>query len=75
MTLPVASPGPSTPRHVPIRGAATASDFTMRMVQLLFNIDQRRRKTALEAWENEGGRVAADDAQEPLSINPESEAR
>ena len=40
----------------------------MLMVELLFNIEQGRRKAALDAWENEGGRVAADSAQKPFSI-------
>jgi hypothetical protein len=44
------------------------------MVELLFNIEEGRRKAALDAWEDEGGHVAADTAQEPFSINKETEA-
>jgi hypothetical protein len=39
------------------------------MVELLYNTGQGRRKTALDAWENEGGSLAADTEQEPLSID------
>jgi hypothetical protein len=58
-----------TPPFIPSGSAATATVFTSRMVELLFNIGQGRQKTALDAWENEGGRVAADPAQEPFSID------
>jgi len=51
------------------RGVATATVFTTRMVELLYNTGQGRRKTALDAWENEGGSLAADTEQEPLSID------
>jgi hypothetical protein len=57
-----------TPPFIPSGGAATATVFTTRMVELLFNLEQGRRKAALDAWENEGGRVAAETAQEPFSI-------
>jgi len=58
-----------TPAFIPSGSVATASVFTSRMVELLFNIGQGRQKTALDAWENEGGRVAAETAQEPFSID------
>ena len=58
-----------TPPFIPSRGAATATIFNTRMVELFFNPRQGRRKTALDAWENEGGRVAADTAPEPFSID------
>ena len=64
-----------TPPFIPSGSAATASVFTSRMVELLFNIGQGRQKTALDAWENEGGRVAADTAQEPFSIVKENGAQ
>jgi len=51
-----------TPPLILTGGATTASAFTTRMVELLFNIEQGRRKAALDEWENEGGRVAADTA-------------
>jgi hypothetical protein len=38
------------------------------MVELLFNTGQERQKKVLDTWENEGGSVAADNAQEPFSI-------
>jgi hypothetical protein len=50
----------STPPHVPNGGAAAASVFTMRMVELLFYIEQERRKAALDDWENEGGSYGSD---------------
>jgi hypothetical protein len=74
-TLLMASHRRSTSPRVPAMGAATVSVFTTRMVRLLFNMEKGRRKTALEAWENERGRVAADSAREPFSINTETEAR
>jgi len=58
-----------TPPFILSASAATATGFTSRMVELLFNTGQGRQKTALDAWENEGGRVAADTAHEPLSID------
>ena len=58
-----------TPPYILSRGAATANVFTTRMVELLFSIGQGRLKTALDAWENEGGSLAADTEQEPLSID------
>jgi hypothetical protein len=58
-----------TPPFIPSGGAATATIFTKRMVKLLFNIGQGRHKTALDAWENEGGSVAADTAQEPFALD------
>jgi len=58
-----------TPPFIPSGGAVTATVFTTRMVELLFNTEQGRQKTALDEWENEGGRVAADTAQEPFSID------
>jgi hypothetical protein len=51
-----------TPPFIPSGGAATATVFTTRMVKLLFNTEQGRRKTALDAWENEDGSVAVDTA-------------
>jgi hypothetical protein len=45
------------------------------MVELLFNTEHGRRKTALDEWENEGGSVAADTAQEPFPIVRESGAQ
>jgi len=60
-----------TQPFIPTMGAATASVFTTRMVGLLLNIEQGRRKIALDTWENEGGSVAADTAQVPFSIDRE----
>ena len=57
-----------TPPLILTGDATTASVFTMRMVELLFNIEQGRQKTALDEWENEGGLVAVDTAQESFSI-------
>jgi len=64
-----------TPPFISSGSEATASVFTSRMVELLFNIGQGRQKTALDAWENEGGRVAADTAQKPFSIVKENGAQ
>jgi hypothetical protein len=64
-----------TPPFIPSGSAATATVFTSHMVELLFNTGQGRRKTALDAWENEGGSVAADTAQEPFSIVRENGAQ
>ena len=58
-----------TPSFISSGSAGTATGFTSRMVELLFNIGQGRQKAALDAWENEGGRVAADTAHEPFSID------
>jgi hypothetical protein len=58
-----------TPPFIPSGSAATATVFSTHMVELLFNIGQGRLKTALDAWENEGGLVAVDTAQEPFSID------
>jgi hypothetical protein len=58
-----------TPPFIPSGGAATATIFTTRMVELFFNPGQGRQKTALDAWENEGGSVAADTAQEPVALD------
>ena len=58
-----------TPPFSPSGSAATATVFTSRMVELFFNTGQGRQKTALDAWENEGGSLAADTAQEPFSID------
>ena len=58
----------STTPRITTEGAATATVFTTRMVELLFNIEQGRQKTALDEWENEGGLVAVDTAQESFSI-------
>jgi hypothetical protein len=58
-----------TPPFIPSGGAATATGLSTRMVELLFNVGQGRRKTALDAWENEGGSVAADTEKEPFSID------
>ena len=56
------------PPFIPSGSAATATVFTSRMVELLFNTEQERRKTALDEWENEGGSVGTDTTHEPLSI-------
>ena len=56
------------PPFSPSGDVATATVFTSRMVELLFNTEQGRRKTALDEWENEGGSVGTDTAHEPLSI-------
>jgi len=66
---------PFTPLPVPMGGAVAAAVFTTRMVEPLFNIEQGRRKTALDEWENEGGRVAVDTEQEPFSIVRENGAQ
>ena len=58
-----------TPPYILSRSATTVTVFSTRMVDFLFNIGQGRRKTALDAWENEGGSVAADTEQEPFSID------
>jgi hypothetical protein len=56
-------------------GATTATVFTTRMVEPLFTTEQGRRKTSLDEWENEGGSVAADTAQEPFPIVRENGAQ
>jgi hypothetical protein len=64
-----------TPPFISSGSAGTATGFTSRMVELLFNTGQGRQKTALDAWENEGGRVAAETAQEPFPIVRENGAQ
>jgi hypothetical protein len=56
-------------------GATAATAFTTRVVELLFKTEQGRWKTALDEWENEGGSVAADTAQEPFPIVRENGAQ
>ena len=63
---------PFTLPFIPTEGAATASVFTPRLAELLFNTEQGRRNTALDEWENEGGRVVVDTAQEPFPIDREN---
>jgi hypothetical protein len=64
-----------TPPLILTGGATTASVFTTRMVELLFHTEQGRRKAALDEWENEGGSVAPDTAQEPCAIVRENGAQ
>jgi len=52
----------STPPHVTNGGAAAASVFTLRMLDFIFDMEQERRKAALDDWENEGGTVAVSDS-------------